>query len=205
MDDVYILREIAGCDKELWKLFSMLNWEMNKYFNVKGYEYELKFRTIWKNVKFICYQLDGKEHRSDGPAVIYSGGSEVWCFNGKLHRLDGPADISPGFDGGPEWWVNNKRHRIDGPAVIKNNYRSHKDIYIGETEADEARGDKEWWVNGKRHRSDGPAVEFITMPHRNEWWINGKRRKDKEDEKERIRMDKILHDKRERYTTYGNI
>lgn len=37
----------------------------------------------------------GAVHRTDGPAVIYSDGTETWCQHGKLHRLDGPAVIRP--------------------------------------------------------------------------------------------------------------
>jgi hypothetical protein len=30
-------------------------------------------------------------HREDGPAIIYTDGSTLWCRNGKNHRIDGPA------------------------------------------------------------------------------------------------------------------
>ena len=44
---------------------------------------------MWRDV-------DGKDHRLDGPARQYwfENGQlewEVWCVNGKYHRLDGPA------------------------------------------------------------------------------------------------------------------
>ncbi len=41
-------------------------------------------RTYWMNG-------DGKLHRTDGPAIIYSNGVNLWYQYGKLHRTDGPA------------------------------------------------------------------------------------------------------------------
>ena len=46
---------------------------------------------------------------------------ERWYLNGKLHRTDGPASISYYESGEPRyeaWWLNNKLHRTDGPAYI---------------------------------------------------------------------------------------
>lgn len=51
---------------------------------------------------------NGREHREDGPAVIFADGSELWCLNGLLHRDDGPAVILlPGFNKAivKEWYV----------------------------------------------------------------------------------------------------
>jgi len=39
------------------------------------------------------YYLNGKLHRTDGPAVITSYGSMYYYLNGKTHREDGPAEI----------------------------------------------------------------------------------------------------------------
>jgi len=40
----------------------------------------------------ICYYLNGKLHREDGPAVeCISSGGRYWYQNGLCHRLDGPA------------------------------------------------------------------------------------------------------------------
>ena len=57
----------------------------------------------------------GQLHRTDGPAVIYPNGSNLWYYNGKRHRTDGPAIECTG--GHNEWWYHDKRHRTDGPAV----------------------------------------------------------------------------------------
>jgi hypothetical protein len=54
---------------------------------------------IWRNEI-------GQFHRFDGPAVIYTDGSQFWYFNGKCHRLDGPAWI--GIDGSQQWYIDNK-------------------------------------------------------------------------------------------------
>lgn len=167
--NIYILREIAKHDRKVWRLFSMLNKEFNKYFNVKGIEYELCFRIIIEENGDVYYKLDGKKHRTDGPAIIHSDGDEYWYFNDELHRTDGPAvtEKKNGIicwfnhgkyhranvnsihvcdgpaviyqDGDMSWYKNDKRHRTDGPAMYKD-------------------GNKYWYVEGKLHRTDGPAI-----------------------------------------------
>ena len=42
-----------------------------------------------------------------GPAVEYSNGFKMWCIDGKIHRLDGPAVIFS--DRGESWWVDNNK------------------------------------------------------------------------------------------------
>ena len=64
----------------------------------------------------VMYQLDGKLHREDGPAVIYLNGSKHWWLNGKQHRIGGPAVFNA--DGYKAWIVNGDPHRAIGPAVI---------------------------------------------------------------------------------------
>ena len=39
------------------------------------------------------WKINGRFHREDGPAIIYSDGTKVWMINGQLHREDGPAII----------------------------------------------------------------------------------------------------------------
>jgi hypothetical protein len=48
--------------------------------------------------------LNGKRHRTDGPAVEWASGTKEWRLNGELHRTDGPA--FEGADGRKEWWLN---------------------------------------------------------------------------------------------------
>jgi hypothetical protein len=50
------------------------------------------------------WRLNGKLHRTDGPAVIYVDGRQDWYHNGKRHRVGGPAIILA--DGSTEWWQN---------------------------------------------------------------------------------------------------
>jgi uncharacterized protein len=65
-------------------------------------------REIW--------YLDGKRHRTDGPAWIgyFPDGSvsyEVWCVNDERHRTDGPAWISYSEDGSVRcevWYLDGK-------------------------------------------------------------------------------------------------
>jgi hypothetical protein len=43
----------------------------------------------------IQYQLNGKTHKTNGPAVIlHSGNRWSWWLNGKLHRYYGPFSKS---------------------------------------------------------------------------------------------------------------
>ena len=69
---------------------------------------------IWSEYWYI----DGKRHRTDGPAVVWyyeSSGqveSEYWWVDGKWHRTDGPARIyyyeSSGQVKSEHWLVNDK-------------------------------------------------------------------------------------------------
>ena len=76
------------------------------------------------------WYLNGKRHRTDGPAIEYSDGGKYWYLDGKRHRTDGPAVECSGGD--KYWYLNGKRHRTDGPAVE----------YID--------GTKWWYLDGKR-------------------------------------------------------
>lgn len=117
--DTHTLRLIAGDDTEIWRLFSVLNKAMNAEFNM--YKYELTFRKIIKNNNTISYHLNGKLHRTDGPAfeyvdVKYSRIS--WHIHGVLHRINGPALIYGRNYEFEKWYMNGKLHRENGPAWI---------------------------------------------------------------------------------------
>jgi hypothetical protein len=70
-------------------------------------------------------------HREDGPAIIWSDGSEDWICEGKYHRKRGPAVKRK--NGHKEWWHNGVPHRKGGPAI------------------EWRYGDKSWWLNGKEY------------------------------------------------------
>ena len=76
------------------------------------------------------WYVDGKLHRTDGPAVEWADGGKYWFQNNKLHRVDGPAVEDT--DGSKHWYLDGKRHRIDGPAVENDD------------------GSKEWWLDDKQ-------------------------------------------------------
>ena len=76
------------------------------------------------------WYLNGKRHRTDGPAMEYADGDKLWYLNGNLHRTDGPAIEYA--DGSKAWYLNGKCHRTDGPAV------------------EFADGTKYWYLNGKK-------------------------------------------------------
>lgn len=46
---------------------------------------------VWPNGDQV-WKLNGRLHREDGPAIVYSWGFQGWYFHGKRHRLDGPAE-----------------------------------------------------------------------------------------------------------------
>ena len=98
------------------------------------------------------WYVNGKLHRTDGPAVIYPDGAQAWWVNGSAHKENGPAIIYP--DGSEYWCINGLYHRTDGPAII-----------------DRSEDYQEWRVNHKRHRIDGPAI-ITRGTYR--WWINHK-------------------------------
>jgi len=53
------------------------------------------------------WNLNGKLHREDGPAIEYTDGSTEWYVNGELHREDGPA--CEYTDGDKYWFINDHR------------------------------------------------------------------------------------------------
>ena len=72
------------------------------------------YQFIRKNPKFTgCvidkngskyWLLNGKYHRTDGPAIEFAKGNKFWYLNGKKHRTDGPAVE---FAGGSKLWYLN--------------------------------------------------------------------------------------------------
>ena len=51
--------------------------------------------------------LNGKRHRTDGPAVEWVEGGKAWYIEGEIHRTDGPALV--GADGTKRWYLNGKQ------------------------------------------------------------------------------------------------
>ena len=91
---------------------SKIDFMINKIINLDRYDYpetDSNGSKIWKN-------KEGQVHRTDGPAIIYADGTQVYYIEGQWHRTDGPAVIYP--DGGVEYYKNDEYHREDGPAVI---------------------------------------------------------------------------------------
>ena len=53
------------------------------------------------------WYLNGKRHREDGPAIVYTDGHQEWCLNDKYHREDGPAIIRS--NGYQSWYFENRK------------------------------------------------------------------------------------------------
>ena len=68
------------------------------------------------------WDLDGRLHREDGPAIIRTDGHEAWFLNGQLHREDGPARTY--VDRAEEWWYNGQM--IPNPTIYFHWLRSLK-------------------------------------------------------------------------------
>ncbi|MCK5016055.1 MAG: hypothetical protein KAS32_03195 [Candidatus Peribacteraceae bacterium] len=86
-------------------------------------------------------------HREDGPAIIYSNGTQHWFINGERHREDGPAITR--IDGSEDWYVNGRRHREGAPARIYTN------------------GEVSWWHHGRE--TNQPEFEYGSDAEVNEY------------------------------------
>jgi len=78
---------------------------------------------------YIGYYLNGKRHRTDGPACIryYENGSlcsEYYYLSGKLHRTDGPAIIRYNANGS----IHYKEYCLNGKKVNKGQFVKCKTI-----------------------------------------------------------------------------
>lgn len=109
-----------------------------------------KYKVVKENGDTRWYNLDGKCHRTDGPAIERSDGSSEWWIDGKVHRTDGPA--TERFDGTKKWYIDDKLHRTDGPAIE----------YFD--------GAKSWFINGKSLTES----EFLARTNKQQDSIEGK-------------------------------
>lgn len=100
------------------------------------------------------FDLRGRPHRANGPAIESPNGYQAWYWHGKLHRKDGPALTEVCKT--QIWYYRGKRHRVDGPAVIRYN------------------GDTDWFCNGLYHRTNGPARDYRSTTGLEIWYNNGK-------------------------------
>ena len=56
----------------------------------------------------IEWRMNGRLHKTDGPAIIWEDGTKEWYYEGKRHRDNGPAVEST--DGSTFWCVDGKLH-----------------------------------------------------------------------------------------------
>jgi hypothetical protein len=63
------------------------------------------------------WRLNGKLHRTDGPAVEFTNSDKLWYINGKPHRTDGPAVE---FTNGDKlWYINGIYYSKEEFDIIK--------------------------------------------------------------------------------------
>lgn len=102
------------------------------------------------------YYKNGKLHRDNAPAKVYSNGNEVWYKNGKIHRDNAPAIINKI----PLDFIDNVDFLDEEELPLKCLYNV-------------------WYNNGVFHRIGGPAVESIHLYNNNEtcvykeYYVNG--------------------------------
>ena len=63
------------------------------------------------------WRLNGKWHRTDGPAVEWAGGDKLWFLNGEFHRTDGPAIEYT--NGDKFWYINGKEYLEEEFDMVK--------------------------------------------------------------------------------------
>jgi hypothetical protein len=121
------------------------------------------FRVVDSDGTVRYYDVVGRPHREDGPAVQYTNGSEYWYYKGTRHREGGPAIWVS--ENEYAWFHMGKYHREDGPAL------SYPD------------GEKAWYKYGRRHNLHGPAVIYKSDDGklREEWWYEGRQYKNEAD------------------------
>jgi hypothetical protein len=111
---------------------------------MKEYKVEVtKTYTKW-------YNLEGKLHRENGPAIEWADGDKWYYINGKRHREDGPAIEHR--DGAKWYYINGKLHREDGPAVEY--AKGGKSYYINDEELTEEE------FNTRTKTCEGRVVEI---------------------------------------------
>jgi len=148
-------KKIFGIFKKLGYVdYKPNQWKIsNTYYNDKGNIHrEDGPAEVWSDGTQAWYK-DGKLHREDGPSIIKPDGTQYWYKDGYLHREDGPAEVWS--DGTQAWYKNDKLHREDGPSIIKPD------------------GTQYWYKDGYLHREDGPAV--IKPDGTQYWYFHGYR------------------------------
>ena len=73
------------------------------YYNEENHEYYIKYK--YKSKRY--FNLNGKLHRIEKPAIEFYDGRKWWIENGKEHRLDGPAYI---YNSYKNYWINDKNY-----------------------------------------------------------------------------------------------
>jgi len=70
------------------------------------------------------WYLNGKFHRTDGPAIEYTNDHKEWYINGKCHRTDGPAIEHS--NGNKYWYINGEYLSEDDYLQITRNEKLQK-------------------------------------------------------------------------------
>jgi len=85
------------------------------------------------------WELNGKLHREDGPALEHTNGNKYWLFDGAMHRDNGPAFETT--DGHKAWYEHGRLHRLNGPAIKNDSHTV-------------------WYIHGKRFSSEEEFIRY---------------------------------------------
>lgn len=62
--DLYIFKQVAGNDMEIWRIFSVLSKSMNAEFNILKYEHTFR-QIVRKSNGNIWYYLNGVKYKKE--------------------------------------------------------------------------------------------------------------------------------------------
>ena len=101
-------------------------WYRNGYLHrTDGPAVILPYRKEWwLNGKQVSEE-EVMKNTQQPQCIINERGDKVWSVNGKFHRTDGPA--WEWANGDESWYQNNEPHRTDGPAIISG---EHKEWWV---------------------------------------------------------------------------
>lgn len=103
------------------------------------------------------WRLNGKLHRTDGPAHETRHGTKEWRLHGELHRDGAPAIERD--DGSKLWYQHGKIHREDGPAYEWEDDDSFKGWFLNDVEYDSQDKWAEALLKQRNEPHDAMAVD----------------------------------------------
>lgn len=76
----------------------------------------------------ICYYVNGKHHRLDGPTIELPGRVKYWYKDGKYHRLDGSA--LEHCSEKKYWYVEDKHWYVEGKEYTEKQFDALPEVIM---------------------------------------------------------------------------